>query len=225
MGNRRLVGIALGVISWSCGSAGPSPPVEVPTIISLPPPVLELDASAPAVRVATPAEPSAGAGEDAGASPVASSVPDSAPPRSPAPPPVPLDVACQGAMLDPRCFAAFPARVECPAKFSDVPKNAYCGLEGTTKVPPRCTYPEGVCRCEHVPYCGGVAPSQLQMMGMKWTCGPPRGPDDCPGRASDGAACRKNGQVCGYGGCGTSTSCTCQNGRYKCSTQHWAPPP
>src|SRR5258705_322362 len=45
-----------------------------------------------------------------------------------------------------------------------------------------------------------------------------------PTSASRGATRRKNGQVCGYGSCGTSTKCTCNNGRFNCTVEHWAPP-
>jgi hypothetical protein len=134
---------------------------------------------------------------------------------------------CNGPMLmlDPRCMSAFPAKVDCPATWSDVPKDQYCGIEGKTKAPARCSYPQGVCRCVHMQYCGGVAPSQLQLMGMTWVCGPPRAPDDCPSAATNGMRCTKNGQTCPYGGCGASTNCICTNGQYKCTTQHWATPP
>jgi hypothetical protein len=212
----RASRLAVGLLAASCGSAGSASPVEPRAPPPAPVQVVEADASVVESRTAAPPAEV----PEAGGAPPSSSAEVH---RVSAPPPPSID-ACAGRGPDPRCFTAFPAKVTCPAKFADVPKDEYCGLDGTT-APVRCPYPEGVCRCVHVPYCGGVYPSQLQMMGMKWVCGPVQRPDDCPGQASDDARCRKDGQQCGYGGCGTSTQCICKDGRYKCTTQHWAPPP
>ncbi len=68
-------------------------------------------------------------------------------------------------MFSPDCSEAFPAKVACPAAFSDVQVGAYCGLEGRTQVPAACRYAEATCKCKHVGYCGGVTPTTLQQMG------------------------------------------------------------
>jgi hypothetical protein len=128
-------------------------------------------------------------------------------------------------MPNPECANAFPAKLKCPHVFTDVPLGAYCGIVGSTEVPTGCTYPQGVCTCANTPYCGGAMPTYLQQAGMKWTCRPPRKPDDCPDVASNGKACTTDGKQCAYGSCGATTRCKCTNGKFKCATQHWAPPP
>jgi len=133
--------------------------------------------------------------------------------------------ACDDRELVPGCYDAFPAKVVCPAAMADVPDGALCGVSGKTQAPRACTYREGSCACAHTPYCGGAYPTFLQQQGMYWKCKPPRRPGDCPDAASSGQACSVEGQQCGSGGCGTSTSCTCTKGRFKCTIQHWAPPP
>lgn len=145
-------------------------------------------------------------------------------PKDPPVRPPPSIESCNDHNLNPECFSAFPEKVTCPAAFSAVPVASYCGLQGTTSSK-RCTYPQGVCSCAHTPYCGGAYPTMLQQSGMKWECHSPRTADDCPEGSASGKTCRKAGQKCGYGGCGTSTQCTCTDGKYKCTTQHWAPPP
>lgn len=210
-----LVDARLG-LAWlllaSCQTSnGSSPPVAtVPLGAESSPLVSSVDPGA-APRAITSAVPS----DAADAAPMASSTPQ---------PPAPSMESCQGRMPNPFCAQAFPEKVDCPATYADVPEKAYCGLLQRTK-PARCSYPEGVCKCVHVPYCGGAYPSQLQSEGMTWSCGPHRGPSDCPENAAPGARCTKNGQACTYGGCGTSTNCTCTNGKYNCATRHWAPPP
>jgi hypothetical protein len=234
MGSARRAGrgaksiAAFAVTAVACGSAGSFAPVEpqapapqAPAPVEVRAPEVDASSGQSLSDLSTSEDASADASVTATATPAPSSGIDAG--QHAAPPPLPLGT-CDGPMPDPRCAKAFPTKVTCPAKFGDVPKGEYCGLDGTT-APARCSYPEGVCRCIHIPYCGGVYPSQLQMMGMKWSCGPPQKPDDCPRQASEGAACGKNGQSCAYGGCGVSTSCVCKNGRYKCTTQHWAPPP
>jgi len=139
--------------------------------------------------------------------------------------PVVDPAACGQRMLDPTCFDAFPAEARCPATMAEVPEGAVCGLLGRTKAPHECTYPTGRCVCEHTPYCGGAYPTMLQQSGMQWKCKPPRSPSDCPDSAAEGRRCSIAGQQCAYGGCGSSTQCVCSGGKFKCHTEHWAPPP
>ena len=150
-----------------------------------------------------------------------------APPSShdPAVPLPPTASDCDHVQYDPRCFSMFAAQVTCPSTFAAVPVGEYCGILGTTQKR-ECPYEEGVCICaQHTAYCGGVTPTFLQQSGMKWACRPPRRAGDCPDAAANGRRCTKSGQQCSYGGCGTSTQCACVAGRFKCATQHWAPPP
>jgi hypothetical protein len=132
---------------------------------------------------------------------------------------------CDGRMDSPLCMATFPQKIACPASFSDVPIGSYCGIEGRTAAPEECRYPEGRCQCARIPYCGGAAPSFLQQTGMVWSCRALRMASDCPDIAAPGARCSVDGQQCAYPGCGVATSCTCTQARYRCQTQHRAPPP
>lgn len=139
--------------------------------------------------------------------------------------PVADPAACNQRMLDPTCFDAFPAEVRCPANKAEVPEGAVCGLLGQTKAPRECTYPTGSCACQHTPYCGGAYPTMIQQSGMHWRCRPPRSPRDCPDSAADGRRCSIADQQCSYGGCGNTTRCVCVGGKFKCRSEHWAPPP
>jgi hypothetical protein len=125
------------------------------------------------------------------------------------PPPAPSLASCEGTFPNPECWSHFPAKVECPAQFADVPVGSYCGLEGQTQAPAACRYVQATCKCKHLEYCGGVTPTQLQQMGMTWACAPPRGPADCPEAAAPGQRCVKPGQTCDYGSCGSATHCSC----------------
>jgi hypothetical protein len=162
-------------------------------------------------------------------------IPDAAATSVQSPPPAPIDAGtprprpsvemCDQHAFVPQCLQAFPEEARCPERFADIEVGALCGLAGRTKTPPRCAYPEAVCKCAQVSYCGGAAPTYLQQAGMRWQCAPPRAPDDCPESAANGAACKKNGQECSYGTCTTSTQCKCAHGKYTCTTRHFAPPP
>jgi len=128
-------------------------------------------------------------------------------------------------MFTPDCNEAFPAKVACPAQFSDIQVGAYCGLEGRTQAPAACRYAEAICKCKHVGYCGGVTPTPLQQMGMTWVCQAPRAAGECPEQAAPGGHCATAGQVCDYGTCGSLTQCSCAGGRYRCSTRVMSTPP
>src|SRR5262245_16086268 len=99
----------------ACGSAGSGAPVEPRAVVVTPASQPERAVDAGATPLVEP--PVADAGREI-ASPIA--------------PPGPSFEGCDGRMPDPRCFAAFPAKVDCPRKFADVPNGAYCGLDGTT---------------------------------------------------------------------------------------------
>jgi len=188
-------------------------------------------ASVTAVPVATStsAGGAASAAPIASATPIASAVPavSAAPAMSaaPIPPPRPSMQACAQTMFIPDCSEAFPEKVTCPAKFADVQVGAYCGLAGRTSAPSACRYAEGTCKCKQVGYCGGVAPTILQQMGMRWVCAAPRAPTDCPEQAAPGKHCSTAGQVCDYGSCGSATQCSCAAGKYQCMTRVMPTPP
>gem|GEM_PF-3031280 len=133
--------------------------------------------------------------------------------------------ACVQTIFTPDCAQAFPEKVACPAKFSEVPVGAYCGLAGRTSAPIACRYEEGTCKCKQVGYCGGVAPTMLQQMGMTWVCAAPRSPAACPEQAAPGTHCLTAGQVCDYGSCGSATQCSCSAGKYRCTTRVMSTPP
>ena len=138
-------------------------------------------------------------------------------------PPVSPEEACQN-WWSPAC-QAYGKPATCASSIADVPKGALCGLQGSTP-PLECTFPEGRCRCIHQPYCGGAAPSMLQQNAMRWECRPPATPDDCPDLPpGDGGVCAISPKECGYGGCGSSTTCQCSGGRWHCAQRYWAPPP
>lgn len=123
------------------------------------------------------------------------------------------------------CAEAFPRHVDCPRRFVDVPVGELCGLEGRTRAPSECAYPEGSCTCRTVPYCGGVTPSYLQRAGMRWSCVPPRKPTDCPARVGEGARCSVEGQRCATSGCGNETECVCSAAKLHCVTRITPTPP
>lgn len=130
--------------------------------------------------------------------------------------------ACQSATL-PDCHA--PASVACPRRFKEVAIGELCGIEGRTRAPSACTYPEGVCACRTVPYCGGAAPTYLQQVGMRWSCAAPRKPGDCPAIVTNGARCGRDGQRCSSGSCGSATECVCESQRLRCITRIVPTPP
>jgi len=176
-----------------------------------------------------PAPPTALVGS---AAPVGSTTPvgppDGASHLAVAPPatrPRPSMEACAATMFTPDCSEAFPPKVACPAKFSDVQVGAYCGLEGRTQPPAACRYAEATCKCKHIEYCGGVTPTTLQQMGMTWVCEAPRSEVDCPEQASPGGHCSTAGQACDYRACGSATQCLCSSGKYRCSTRALSMPP
>jgi hypothetical protein len=204
------------VVGSSDGNADASVTASAPPASTVVPGISSATIATPVPVVSTPPPaPSASA-----AIIVEKSVPNDLAPRRP-----PSIQSCNDRMPNPECFSAFPEKVTCPAALSDVPLGSYCGLIGRTQGPKRCTYPQGVCTRANKPYCGGAYPTMLQQSGMTWACQPPRMADDCPEAAAGGKSCRKAGQTCGYGGCGTSTQCTCTNGKYKCTTEHWPTPP
>lgn len=133
--------------------------------------------------------------------------------------------ACEQAVPLPGCLEAFPTSVSCPAHLNQVPVGELCGLEGRTRAPNVCSYPEATCACKPSVYCGGVAPNYLQQAGMRWSCVSRRAPGDCPGSPVEGGSCSREGQNCRSGGCGTATDCTCRKGKYRCVTQPVATPP
>ena len=131
---------------------------------------------------------------------------------------------CKSGYPTPDCYAAFPEKVTCPGQRADVPAGEYCGLEGRTQ-PAMCPYATATCTCRHIPYCGGVTPTQLQQMGMIWVCAPPRKAGDCPEAAARGGHCSSAGQLCTYGSCGSLTACTCSAGKYQCQDRLQQTPP
>jgi hypothetical protein len=160
---------------------------------------------------------------DAGSSDAATAL---APPSLPwSPPAGGAFEECAHELMGPGCRKAFPEKLACPARFADVPAGAYCGIEGRTSAPAACHYAEASCTCKHVVYCGGVAPTPLQQMGMSWVCRPPLKAGDCPDETASGKRCTKPGQTCDYGGCGSATHCTCIKGKYHCDLQMRSTPP
>lgn len=124
----------------------------------------------------------------------------------------------------PDCPGA-PANVACPRRFRDVAVGELCGIEGRTRAPNTCNYPEGVCSCRTVPYCGGAAPTYLQKFGMRWACALPPKPGDCPVAVANGARCAIDGQRCSTGSCGSATECVCESHRLRCVTRILPTPP
>ena len=135
-----------------------------------------------------------------------------------------LEESCQ-IVWSPECRSAAPKTAVCPAARADVKEGELCGIDGLTSAR-ECTYPTGRCRCLHVPYCGGPTPTPLQQNGMRWQCRPPARPDDCPDvLPAAGSHCATPGKSCASGGCGSSTTCTCEKGAWRCTNRYWAPPP
>lgn len=118
--------------------------------------------------------------------------------------------------------------LQCPPTFeASTAQPSSCDPKDARSVP--CVYKEGVCACESVPYCGGVAPGPEDLSRTAWRCKPTRAPKDCPESVQAGAPCLVPGQRCGASTdrCGwSSITCTCTKGVFAaCTSHHVSPPP